>query len=89
MSNASAPDPRTVQRLQSLLQRDLMLGPGVTIDPDQPLFGGDLELDSLDALLLVTSVEKEFGIKIPDASIGKQIFASVNILALWVDGQKR
>lgn len=89
MNNAQTPNPQTVQRLQRLLQRDLMLGADATIDPDQPLFGGDLELDSLDALLLVTSVEKEFGIKIPDASIGKQIFASVNVLALWVDGQTR
>jgi acyl carrier protein len=36
------------------------------IDPDTPLFGSGLGLDSVDAVELLVSVEVEFGIQVPD-----------------------
>ena len=41
-------------------------------------------MDSLDILLLVTSIEKELGIKIPNAAVGKQVFESVATLTAFV-----
>ena len=53
-----------------------------------PFFGGDVDMDSLDILLLVTSLEKEFGIKVPNAAVGRQVFENVMTLATFVQEQK-
>lgn len=54
------------------------------IDSSQPLFGGGLGLDSIDALELVVAVEKTYGIRIPDEDVGKEAFASVEALADYI-----
>jgi 3-hydroxyacyl-[acyl-carrier-protein] dehydratase len=79
------PHSEIVQRVQMLLRRDLKLGPDTPIAPDMPFFGGDIDLDSLDILLLVTSVEKEFGVKIPSEKVGKDVFQSVATLVSFIE----
>jgi acyl carrier protein len=59
------------------------------IDTDAPLFGEGLGLDSIDALELVLGLEKEFGVIIPDAEVGKKVFRSVRTMAQYVMDQKR
>jgi acyl carrier protein len=59
-----------------------------SIDPAAPLFGEGLGLDSIDALELVVGIERLYGIRIADAEVGKQAFASVNALAEFIR-QKR
>jgi acyl carrier protein len=59
------------------------------IDADAPLFGEGLGLDSIDALELVLGLEKEFGVIIPDAEVGRKVFQSVRIMAQYVMDQKR
>ncbi|MGB9628790.1 MAG: phosphopantetheine-binding protein [Thermodesulfobacteriota bacterium] len=54
------------------------------IETDAPLFGEGLGLDSIDALELVLGLEKEFGVIIPDAEVGKRVFQSVRTLAQYV-----
>ncbi len=54
------------------------------IDPEAPLFGEGLGLDSIDALELVLGLEKEFGVVIPDAEVGKKVFQSVTTMAEYV-----
>lgn len=54
------------------------------IDPAEPLFGGGLGLDSIDALELVVAIEKTYGIRIPDEDVGKEAFASINALADYI-----
>lgn len=54
------------------------------IDSSAPLFGTGLGLDSIDALELVVGLEQEFGIRVKDEEVGKEIFASVNTLAGYV-----
>jgi acyl carrier protein len=81
-------DPQILDRLKTILRRDLKLGPTAPIADDMPFFGGDVDMDSLDILLLVTSIEKEFGIKVPNAAVGKQVFESVTTLATFIQESK-
>jgi acyl carrier protein len=57
------------------------------IEADAPLFGEGLGLDSIDALELVVSLEKTYGVFIPDSEVGKKVFRSVNALAEFVKQQ--
>ena len=53
--------------------------------PDEaPLFGEGLGLDSIDALELIVLLEKNYGIKVADPSEGKAIFASVKVMADYI-----
>jgi acyl carrier protein len=54
------------------------------IDDNAPLFGEGLGLDSIDALELIVLMEKNYGIKLQDASQGKEIFKSVNSMADYI-----
>lgn len=75
-----------VSELKTLIIRNLKLediGPD-DIDPEAPLFGAGLGLDSIDALELVVGLEKTYGIRIPDEDVGKEAFASVSALADYV-----
>lgn len=54
------------------------------IDTDAPLFGAGLGLDSIDALELIVLLEKKYGIKLGDASKGKEVFKSVAVMAEYV-----
>jgi acyl carrier protein len=44
------------------------------IKDTDPLFGGGLGLDSIDALELIVLLDKEYGIKLADPKKGKEIF---------------
>ena len=54
------------------------------IEIDAPLFGEGLGLDSIDALELVLGLEKEFGVIIPDAEVGRKVFQSVRTMGQYV-----
>ncbi len=82
---ASPPSPADVlARVQLILRRDLKLPADAPIPPDMPFNGSDLDLDSLDILLLVTSIEKEFGVKIPSSEVGQAIFENVATLTNYI-----
>ena len=58
------------------------------IDPQAPLFGDGLGLDSIDALELAIAIHKRFGVKLePDDDANKRIFASLRALAQHIDKQ--
>ncbi|HZL37191.1 MAG TPA: phosphopantetheine-binding protein [Tepidisphaeraceae bacterium] len=80
------PNPRrqTVDRIKAILRKDLKLG-DIDIPDDMAFFGTDADLDSLDILLLMTSIEKQFKVKVPSESVGKQVFQSVATLARFID----
>ena len=77
----------TTDRLVEIIRRDLKLGPEIELASDTVLFGGELDLDSLDALLLVQSIEKDFGIKVPTEAMGPEIFATMQTLSEFVQKQ--
>lgn len=84
-----APDETTVQTIRRILRRDLKLGEAVELPEDMPLVGGELDLDSLDVLLMLTSLEKEFGFKITSETIDRSAFATMRTLALYVDHRRQ
>ncbi|MDD2623021.1 MAG: phosphopantetheine-binding protein [Bacteroidales bacterium] len=55
------------------------------IDENAPLFGEGLGLDSIDALELIVLMEKNYGIKLNNASEGRDIFKSVRIMAEYIE----
>jgi acyl carrier protein len=55
------------------------------IADDEPLFGGRLGLDSLDALELAVALESRYGVAIPDGEEGRRVFASVASIARYID----
>jgi acyl carrier protein len=59
------------------------------IDPDAPLFGEGLGLDSIDALELIVLLEKNYGIKIEDPKDGKKIFFSIRTMAEYITEHKK
>ena len=50
------------------------------IDPDAPLFGTGLGLDSVDAVELVVSLETALGGKLPESVLGRGTMRTVNML---------
>ncbi len=50
------------------------------IDPDAPLFGTGLALDSVDAVELVVSLEDEFGLPPPENGFDRSAMRTVNKL---------
>lgn len=56
------------------------------IDPDAPLFGGDLGLDSIDALEIALAVSKRYGFQLrSDNPENRQIFSSLRALSEHVE----
>ena len=76
----SEPDLRA--RIKEMLVKNLMLQ--VTpeqIGDDLPLFGPDgLGLDSIDALELVVSMEKTFGVGVPSSDVAGKALRTVNTI---------
>ena len=72
--------------LKSLLVNTLHLediGPD-DIQDNAPLFGKGLGLDSVDALEIVVALEKTYSVVIEDEEVGKNAFASIDVLADFV-----
>ena len=81
----SEPRNELEKRVRTLIVRRLKLEiPPDEIQIEAPLFGEGLGLDSIDALELVVGLEQEFSIEIPDADVGKKVFASVRSIADYV-----
>ena len=72
--------------LKALLVKELNLQgrEPESIDDDAPLFGGELGLDSLDALQLAITIEERFGVRVPEGEEGRSIFRSVRGIAEFV-----
>jgi len=59
------------------------------IDPDAPLFGAGLGLDSIDALELSLAISKRYGFQLrSDNDDNRRIFASLRALSAHVEANK-
>lgn len=60
------------------------------IADDLPLFGPEgLGLDSIDALELVVSLEKRFGVSVPNSETARHALASVNTIHDYVVANRK
>lgn len=59
------------------------------IDPDAPLFGGELGLDSIDALEIALAVSKRYGFQLrSDNPDNRHIFTSLRTLSEHVEAHR-
>ena len=54
------------------------------IADDIALFNDGLGLDSIDALELIVLMERNYGIKLKDPAVGREILKSVNTMAAYI-----
>jgi acyl carrier protein len=59
------------------------------IDPDAPLFGTGLGLDSIDAVELVVAVESEFGVRVANDALARAELRTVNTLVELILASRR
>lgn len=72
--------------IKEMMVEKLMLKiPKEEIHDDTPLFGpGGLSLDSIDALELVVSLEKQFGVTVPSSDVAKSALVNVNSIRDYI-----
>lgn len=58
------------------------------IKNDEPLFGGDLGLDSIDSVELIVLLDREYGIKITNPADGRQILVDVNTIVDYIEANR-
>src|SRR4051812_36525223 len=75
------------EAIKEMMVENLMLKtPKEEIHNDLPLFGPEgLGLDSIDALELVVSLEKRFGVSVPNSEVARQALATVESIAEYVE----
>ena len=71
------------EQLKQIIRTDLKLG-DVELNPNTKLAGGEFDLDSLDLLLVITSVERAFSIKIPNDQVGPVVFENLQTLTDFI-----
>jgi acyl carrier protein len=54
---------------------------------DQPLLGGELEIDSIDILQLVLEIERHFGIKLVQGNFNQKNLENINALAAVIESK--
>jgi acyl carrier protein len=74
------PEPDLRLRIKEMLVKSLMLQTTpAEIGDETPLFGANgLGLDSIDALELVVSMEKTFGVGVPNSEVASKALQNVN-----------
>ena len=85
-TSALATEPALLRELAGLIVDSLNLEVApAEIDPDAPLYGEGLGLDSIDILELALVVSKNFGVQLrADDANNHQIFSSLRSLANYV-----
>jgi acyl carrier protein len=80
----------SVQRqLKRIIVRGLRLPDDAveSLRDDQPLLGGDLEIDSIDILQIILEIERHFGIKLISGKFDREEWATIDCLAATVQAR--
>ena len=75
----------TLERVKQVIRESIKLGDSTPIADEMRLVGGDYDIDSLDVLLIVTNIEKQFGVRIREGTLDKTAFATISTLADYVE----
>ena len=59
------------------------------IKEDTPFFGGGLGLDSVDLLLLVALLAREYGVEILNRELGEKVFVNFRTLTEYVSENRK
>ncbi len=85
------PEENLREAIKEMMVENLMLK--ITkdeISDDRPLFGPEgLGLDSIDALELVVSLEKRFGVSVPNSETAREALATVNSIHDYVVANRK
>jgi acyl carrier protein len=54
------------------------------IKDDEPLFGEELGLDSIDSIELIVLLEREYGIKINNPTEGRKVLVDINHMVEYI-----
>lgn len=94
------PTSNTLEQLKAIVRRDLKLPADAVLDDSMSLAGPggnpassdptavEMEFDSLDVLMVLTSVEKAFGITIEPGQHHQEALGSLKQFAAWIDERK-
>jgi len=77
------------EQLKSIILKSLRITDMTPEDlrDDQPLMGGELDIDSIDILQLVLEIERHFGIKLVQANFDQKHFESLDTLAAIIEAK--
>lgn len=59
------------------------------IQPDTPLFGAGLGLDSIDSLEISVLLERKYSVKITDSAEGRRVFQSLRTIAEFIQSKRQ
>ncbi|MBC7835828.1 MAG: acyl carrier protein [Phycisphaerales bacterium] len=83
------PSVETLNRVKKVIRACLKVDARTSLSDTMPLVGGEHDLDSLDILLIITELEKEFCVKINEGSIGEAAFTDVETLGTFIESLSR
>lgn len=83
------PNAETLSRVKRVIRVCLKVDDRAEFADTMPLVGGEYDLDSLDILLIVTELEKEFGVNFRDGPMGKDAFKDIETLGAYIEGLPR
>jgi acyl carrier protein len=80
-----------LQELKRKIVEELQLE---DVTPDEladetPFFDGGLGLDSVDLLILVALVDRDYGIQIFNRELGEKVFITLSTLAEYIDKNRK
>jgi acyl carrier protein len=60
------------------------------VDDVKPLFGSDnaLTLDSVDAIEIIMAIQRNYGIRIADQNLARQVISSIDSIARFISEQQ-
>lgn len=74
----------TAQKLKHYIATEIMYADDDALSEDEPLLGSGI-IDSLGIMRLVSYIEEEFGVEVPEDQLVPEHFRTVTALAQFVD----
>ena len=70
------------EKIKNMISENLRI-PGNMLDDDAELFGGDIGLDSVDSLEIISGIDDLFGVDM--TGVDREHFQTINALASYVE----